>query len=371
MRRTTASSARVRAGLLTLLVVGAITATVSPSVAETPAHRGADSAQQLVTVRDGVVRWRVVLPDRSPRRDLLRADPCLTISKDSAADAPTQVCLTSRDRARVRRPDGSRFVVPVGLRRGPGTSWVVRIRQADLALTSGSSTATAVCDTGRCVAGNGGLDVPRLRMASCRARAPWLVHEGSPDVGRAVALTFDDGPGPSTRPVLRVLRRAGVLGTFFQVGRMIAADPGILPRMARAGHVIGNHSYTHPVLTGGDTRELRRTTRAIVAAGVPTPCAFRAPYGDNPTDVIRMARDQRMVTVHWNTDPGDWRGLSADQIVATTLAQARPRSIMVFHDGEHHPGMVAALPRIISGLEERGYRFLTVPELLRLPVHYQ
>ena len=76
---------------------------------------------------------------------------------------------------------------------------------------------------------------PPLRLTRCRAQGPWLVHAGDPDVGRAVALTFDDGPGPSTRAVMRVLRKARVLGTFFQLGRMITADPAILPTMARPG----------------------------------------------------------------------------------------------------------------------------------------
>ena len=89
-----------------------------------------------------------------------------------------------------------------------------------------------------------------------------------------------------------------------------------------------------------------------------------------PTDVVRLARAQRMVTVHWNTDPGDWRGLTTNQIVARRWLQTRPGSILVFHDGAHHLATVAALPRIIDTLQQRGYRFLTVPELLRLPMHY-
>lgn len=321
-----------------------------------------------VTARDGVLRWRVELPQRVSRHNLLAARPCLSLTGHSGV---ARLCVTSRARAKVTRPDGTRFVIPITLKRaGQRTAWLVKARQADAQVRPGPTDVATTCSDISCRTGSGTLVVQPLRMIRCRAQAPWLVHAGDAAVGRAVALTFDDGPGPSTRPVLRVLHRQGVLATFFQLGRMISADPTVLPRMAAAGHVIGNHSYTHPVLTAADAPELRRTTRVITAAGLPTPCVFRAPYGDNPGDVVRLARDQRMVTVHWNTDPGDWRGLTTRQIVDTTVAQTRPGSILVFHDGEHHPAMVEALPRIIERLAHRGYRFLTVPELLGLPVHY-
>ncbi len=356
---------RMRRLLPLALAVSAV-GLAAPAVTSVPA--GAAGGRAAVSVADGVLRWRVEFPQRVSRRDLVSARPCLTLTARSGA---TVVCVTSRARAKITRPDASTFVVPATVKRAAARSdWLVKIRQADLQLRPASAGLSASCTDGSCRPMTGSVELPPLRLTRCRAQGPWLVHAGDPDVGRAVALTFDDGPGPSTRAVMRVLRKARVLGTFFQLGRMITADPAILPTMAAAGHVIGNHSFTHPVLTASDAPELRRTTRAIEAAGVATPCLFRAPYGDNPTDVVRLARAQRMVTVHWNTDPGDWRGLTTNQIVATTLAQTRPGSILVFHDGEHHPATVAALPRIIDTLQQRGYRFLTVPELLRLPVHY-
>jgi peptidoglycan/xylan/chitin deacetylase (PgdA/CDA1 family) len=198
-----------------------------------------------------------------------------------------------------------------------------------------------------------------------------LAHAAGADIGKAVAITFDDGPGPLTEEVLDILRDQGVRATFFQVGRMIERNPTILRRIRDEQHVLGNHSFSHPVLTGRDRGQLVRTQRLIRRLGGFDTCLFRAPYGENPRPVVELARKLSMVTVHWNVDPGDWRGLSAARMVATSLEQTRPGSILVFHDGEDHPDMVAGLPRLLSSLKKRGYRFLTVPELLGLPLRYR
>jgi peptidoglycan/xylan/chitin deacetylase (PgdA/CDA1 family) len=197
------------------------------------------------------------------------------------------------------------------------------------------------------------------------------VHSAQDKLGKAVAITFDDGPGPATRDVLQILKRHGVPATFFQIGRMIEQDPGILRRIRRQGHVLGNHTYSHPVLRGGEKRELSRTQRLIRRKGGFETCLFRAPYGENPPAVVARAGSMGLQTVHWNVDPGDWRGLNARQMVATSLRQTRPGSILVFHDGEDHADMVAGLPRLLESLRQRGYRFLTIPELLRLDIRYR
>lgn len=318
-----------------------------------------------ISFSDDVLTWLVTADGAESVRS---ARPCLEVV--DAAGQTTRACALRDRQAEVTRSDGTSFRVP-SQTRVADRGWRLRIRLADLSLPAGEVTLRTWCRRDRCQEAAEQMQVPALRLSTCQARGPWLVHEGSTRVGRAVALTFDDGPGPVTGRVLRILRDAGAVATFFQLGLMVDRDPSLEQRIVAAGHVVGNHSYAHPVLNGGDTRELARATRAIVAAGAPRPCLFRAPYGENPPEVVRLARDRGMVTVHWNTDPGDWRGLGADQIVATTLAQTRPGSIMVFHDGEDHRAMTAALPRILSSLKARGYRFLTVPELLRLPVSYR
>ena len=348
----------------------ALALAAGPAQASGDHHRNCDRrepAQAPVEFTDGTARWLVSLPRATSARWLARNRPCLTI--DSGSGGARNVCVKGRKEARVTRPDGTAYSVPIRAREQPA-GWRITLRQADLQPEPGTSSVTSECPDGGCESVSGQVSVPHLRVASCTARRPWFVHDG-PDVGRAVALTFDDGPGPETHPVLRILRRYDTVATFFQLGIMVEQEPGVLRTITRAGHAIGNHSFNHPVLHAGDRKELTRTNKAIVAAGAPRPCLFRAPYGENPPDVVAMARAAKMVTVNWNTDPGDWRGLSADQIVATTLAQVRPGSIVVLHDGVSHPATVQALPRLITELQQRGYRMLTVPELLRLPVTYR
>lgn len=332
---------------------------------------GADrsaSTQPMVELSGGEALWSVAAPRRAGPAWLSRARPCLEVATGTAG--ATRVCLVSRHEVKVTRPDATTYRAPADVAT-TSRGWSVRMRQADLSLRPGRGQVSSSCRAARCPSVTKTVTVPRLRVASCQARGPWLVHEGDPEVGKAVALTFDDGPGALTAPVLRILRREQAPATFFALGTMVRRDPTSIERIVRAGHAVGNHSDTHPVLSGDDARQLTRTNHALTRAGAPQPCLFRAPYGENPPAVVDMARALGMVTVHWNTDPGDWRHASSDQMVATTLAQVRPGSIIVLHDGASGTSMPRALPRIIDSLAERGYRFLTVPELLRLPVTYR
>lgn len=349
------------AGAFLVALAAAVMPTAGPAQAERP-------STPTVMFADGVIHWSITASDRTAPIWPRRSRPCLMLG--TTGGTRHRACVIDRHHAEVTRSDGTRFRIPVTAQR-KRTGWQIELRQADWAPAPGPSDAWTRCRDAACDRSRESVVVPRLHLTSCRPGKPWLVHEGAPGIGRAVSLTFDDGPGPITRKVMRVLRAYGAAATFFQVGEMVERDPGVLKRMVRAGHAIGNHSYTHPVLGGDDRRELTRTNRSIVRAGAPRPCVFRAPYGENPPEVVRMARDLGMVTVNWNTDPGDWRGLTADQIVAATLSQTRPGSIMVFHDGGDHQATVQALPRILAALQARGYRFLTIPELLRLPTSYR
>lgn len=356
------------AGTIAAVVITVLPTAVAPGLAGAagPVHSAAPS--RVLELSGGEAVWSVAAPRRAGPAWLTAARPCLAVATRSTAS--TRLCLVSRHHVRVTRPEGTTYRAPADVA-PQSRGWSVRMRQADLSLQPGRGEATSSCRDDRCPTATGTVTVPRLRVASCRARGPWLVHEGDPEVGKAVALTFDDGPGALTRPVLRILRRYEAAATFFALGTMVRRDPTIIESVVNAGHAVGNHSDTHPVLHGGEERQLSRTNRALQRAGAPQPCLFRAPYGENPPAVVAMARALGMVTVHWNTDPGDWRHASADQMVATTLAQVRPGSIIVLHDGASGTAMTQALPRILDSLAARGYRFLTVPELLRLPVNYR
>jgi peptidoglycan/xylan/chitin deacetylase (PgdA/CDA1 family) len=195
-------------------------------------------------------------------------------------------------------------------------------------------------------------DVARLRY----------VPTGRPEVHRQVALTFDDGPWPtSTRRIVRILRHHHVKATFFMIGLNVDRWPAIARHVVRAGMTVGNHSWDHPetptfaelephrLLT-----ELSRTNDALRAAGVKDPFLFRPPGGSWDEEVVRAAKDQGLRVVNWDVDPQDWRvRLSAKQIAHRVLTHARPGAIVDLHDGGgNQSATVKALPMIIKGLRK-------------------
>jgi peptidoglycan-N-acetylglucosamine deacetylase len=186
--------------------------------------------------------------------------------------------------------------------------------------------------------------------------------------GRYVALTFDDGPGPYTALALRVLRRAGAHATFFLVGRNLAAWPE-LPQEETSLAALGDHTWTHPHLPALPSAEisaqLARTKEAIQAASGTPVELFRPPYGAHDLRVDREAQALGLLEVLWSIDTRDAEGASWLQIAATVGADLRPGAIILMH--ENHGQTIRALKfRILPLLRERGYRTLTIPELLAL-----
>jgi peptidoglycan-N-acetylglucosamine deacetylase len=187
---------------------------------------------------------------------------------------------------------------------------------------------------------------------------------------REIALTFDDGPGPYTPRVLAVLERHHVKGTFFEIGRNVVAYPRFTAELARAGMVIGDHTEQHPPMSqlgaSAQAWELDETAKAIWDAGAPRPLLFRPPYGSFDATTLALLRERNMVMVLWTVDTSDYALPGVSRIRYTALSGARPGAIILFHDGGGDRSQtVAALPRIIERLRQRGYRLVTVPELLR------
>jgi peptidoglycan/xylan/chitin deacetylase (PgdA/CDA1 family) len=186
-----------------------------------------------------------------------------------------------------------------------------------------------------------------------------------------VALTFDDGPWPSTTPsVLEILRRFGVRATFFDVGYLARARPDLVRQEVEAGMVVGNHSWDHPITPpfrelshGHIDSEIGRTNRELTSIGV-HPKLFRPPGGSYSPYVLREAERQGVRVVLWSVDPRDWKpGITARRIVRTVLSNVRPGSIILLHDGGgDRSATVKALPRIIRGIQKMGLEF-TVPRL--------
>jgi peptidoglycan/xylan/chitin deacetylase (PgdA/CDA1 family) len=185
-----------------------------------------------------------------------------------------------------------------------------------------------------------------------------------------VAITFDDGPGPYTPSVLRILERSHIPATFFQLGGQISGREHLLRRMLRDGHALANHSYNHANLAGGGPaayRQLAATSGRIRGASGYTPCLFRPPYGAVSGSLVSEALRLDMLTIIWDVDPRDWSRPGAGAIRARVLGGVRPGSIVLLHDaGGPREQTVGALPGIIARLRARGYRFVTVPELLSL-----
>ena len=212
----------------------------------------------------------------------------------------------------------------------------------------------------------------RYRLAGCRSHGLLAYRHGP--ARRDVAIGFDDGPWRDTPAFVRMLERAHAPATFFLIGRQIApSDRAMLVRELADGDALGDHTFTHPNLTAArDVRsQLQRTITAIRALTGYTPCVFRPPYGAYDASVVRTAGSLGLATVLWNADPSDWSRPGTRAIVRRVLAQVRPGSIVISHDGGGPRAQtLAAYPAIIASLRRLGYAIVTIPELLGFPPVY-
>jgi peptidoglycan/xylan/chitin deacetylase (PgdA/CDA1 family) len=187
---------------------------------------------------------------------------------------------------------------------------------------------------------------------------------------REVALTFDDGPSPYTPQVLKVLRRRHAPGTFFPIGQAINADVPGLRRVRRSGFPIGDHTMTHPLMghlpQAAQAEEIDHQARLLRAyAHAPYPRLFRPPDGSFDDVTRQLLARRRMLMVLWSVNPEDYFRPGADAIVERVLAGVRPGAIVLMHDGGGDRSQtVAALPKVIHALRARGYRLVTVPQML-------
>ncbi|MCY7163628.1 polysaccharide deacetylase family protein [Streptococcus mitis] len=188
---------------------------------------------------------------------------------------------------------------------------------------------------------------------------------------KVVALTFDDGPNPATtNQALDTLSKYGIKATFFVLGKNVSGNEEILKRMKADGHVIGNHSWSHPVLSKLSLDEAKKqitdTEDALTKVLGSSSKLMRPPYGAI-TDDIRNSLDLSFIM--WDVDSLDWKSKNEASILTEIQRQVRNGSIILMHD--IHAETVNALPKIIDYLKEQGYHFVTVPEMLnsRLKSH--
>lgn len=201
-------------------------------------------------------------------------------------------------------------------------------------------------------------DGAKLRYSSCHVDGPY------------VALTFDDGPHATNTPrLLDMLKERGIKATFFMVGECAAEYPQIVKRIVAEGHEVANHSWSHPQLSkmtdAAVEGQLRRTQDAIVNACGVTPKIMRPPYG------AFTARQQRWCygefgykTILWDVDPLDWKYRNAAHVESEILKQTHAGSIILSHD--IHKSTVDAMPPTLDALLAKGYKFVTVSELIAM-----
>jgi peptidoglycan/xylan/chitin deacetylase (PgdA/CDA1 family) len=216
-----------------------------------------------------------------------------------------------------------------------------------------------------------GLMVWAVRGRSSAVFGP-SVYRGSRS-RPAIALTFDDGPSESTPAILEILAKYSVRATFFQCGANALRLPAIGREVAAAGHEIGNHSHTHAPLYLKPARfiaaEFGHAQDAIGAATGFVPRLLRAPYGARWFGFAEAQRRLHLLGVMWTVLALDWK-LPAGRVAGRVLRGASNGGIICLHDGRElrsKPDIrttIGAVARVIPRLEDRGYKFETVSELL-------
>jgi len=192
---------------------------------------------------------------------------------------------------------------------------------------------------------------------------------------KRLALTYDDGPNdPHTLSLLELLAKHNVKATFFLIGRYVQQFPQIAREIVAAGHVVGNHTFTHPLLIFKSPKEIRVELsdchRALVdAVGEPSRL-FRPPFGGRRPEVLRIARQLGLLPVMWSVTGYDWKAPSAEYIEKKVSSRIRGGDVILLHDGGHlrtgedRRHTITATDRLIGRLKEEGYEFVTVPQMM-------
>ncbi|WP_246108441.1 polysaccharide deacetylase family protein [Salisediminibacterium halotolerans] len=190
---------------------------------------------------------------------------------------------------------------------------------------------------------------------------------------KVVALTFDDGAdGTNINKILNTLQEHKVKATFFLTGTGMKHHPANIKRITDQGHQIANRSYTHPYftkLTASQMKSELDKTEALAkkVTGKSTKPIFRAPYGVSNNSVLAgVGAAGYTHTIQWNIDTVDWKGVSKTQIVNKVVNNITPGSIVLMHTGAGASGTPAVLPEMVKKLKAKGYKFVTVSELLNL-----
>ena len=199
---------------------------------------------------------------------------------------------------------------------------------------------------------------------------------GLPGGTKKLGLTYDDGPNdPHTLRLLEVLARHEVRATFFVIGRYARQRPDLVREVANAGHIVGNHTFTHPALIFKSATEVRRELedcRKSLEDAIGKPSnLFRPPFGARRPAVLRVARELGLMPVMWNVTGYDWNAPPAAVIERKVSRRIRGGDVILLHDGGHK-GMgadrsqtVAATDGLISRYQAEGWEFATISQMMK------
>jgi peptidoglycan-N-acetylglucosamine deacetylase len=192
---------------------------------------------------------------------------------------------------------------------------------------------------------------------------------------RQIALTYDDGPNdPHTLRLLEGLAKHGVRVTFFLIGKYVEQRPDLAKEIVNAGHVVGNHTFSHPLLTFKSEAEIRLQLSRCKAAlqdviGEPSNL-FRPPFGGRRPAVLRISRQLGLEPVMWNVTGYDWNAPPAAAIERKVAKQIRGGDVILLHDGGHkqmgadRSQTVIATDHLIRRYEHEEYEFVTIPQMM-------
>ncbi len=360
----------------------------APAASQRLAHAGLSQAgrELIFAVRTGSP---VALSRLQPRPDARRAAArylCLALSRPGGS-GELRLCLGGRHsrrrigwevvnaagqatkrgslQATVKRPSPNQLVVALI----PGNAGLAARRYSWRTIESSGCDPGGRCAEALPAKGSFAFRLRPVRAVGCTGGSAGLLSNGPRDA-KVVALTFDDGPSDYTPGFLRVLREKGIHGTFFEVGQEMAGREATMRQILAEGNELGDHTMNHVEYPGysqiaGAARRIEEYTRF-------RPCLFRPPGGAVNSGVVATAGSLGMRTITWDVDPRDWSTPGTGAIYANVVANARPGSIILMHDGGGPRGeTLEALPQIIDTLRARGYAFETVSELLGYRLIYK
>jgi peptidoglycan/xylan/chitin deacetylase (PgdA/CDA1 family) len=199
---------------------------------------------------------------------------------------------------------------------------------------------------------------------------------GLPRTSRQLALTYDDGPNdPHTLRLLEVLAKHNAKATFFLIGRYVRQRPEIVRAIVQAGHAVGNHTFTHPILTFKTEAEVRQELAQCHSAledtiGQPS-SLFRPPFGGRRPAVLRIARQLGLQPIMWNITGYDWNAPPAKVIEAKVSKHIRGGNVILLHDGGHkqlgedRSQTVLATDDLLARYNSEGFEFVTIPKMMK------